>query len=86
MGNSSSRTGTRGRGGGGCLGWGSGVLIGVEGDGVRDTGWQRRCMKHRPPRGKHLGGAGAAQMVAFEVQTKQESMRLFHPYFFYPVL
>lgn len=51
-----------------------------------DKGWQRQCMKYRTPRGKRLGGAGAAQMVAFEVQTKQESMRHFHPYFFYPVL
>ena len=63
-----------------------GCSSGSKGTEMGDKGWQRQCMKYRTPRGKRLGGAGAAQMVAFEVQTKQESMRHFHPYFFYPVL
>lgn len=64
-----------------------GTPIRTEGMGMgRGERWQRQSVKYRTPHGKYLGETGAAQRVAFQDhQTRQESMRLFLPYFFYPV-
>lgn len=76
----------------GCLSWASGKCgardanqstgDGAGGERVADTG----CVKFRIPRGKYLGEVGVPQIASEVHQTRKESMRFFHAYFFYPVL
>lgn len=63
-----------------------GMLIRAQGMGLGEKGWQTQDVKFRIPRGKYLGEVGAPQIASEVHQTRKESMRLFHPYFFYPIL